>query len=181
MKKCFKCNHDKELEEFYAHKQMRDGHLNKCKSCTRIDTKAHADMVTSTPEGREKERRRHREKYHRLGYRGKHKPTKDQKKKAMTTYRERYPEKVISKHLSHDIEVMDGYQRHHWSYNPEHAREIIEIRVDEHYTLHRHIVYDQERMMYRRCDNGELLDTRDSHIAYAKTINLLKYDSIQNR
>lgn len=37
-KTCFKCNRTLPIEEFYAHHAMADGHLNKCKQCTRSDT-----------------------------------------------------------------------------------------------------------------------------------------------
>ena len=41
MKTCFKCNTVRPLTDFYAHSKMSDGHLNKCKQCTKIDVLKH--------------------------------------------------------------------------------------------------------------------------------------------
>lgn len=41
MKRCFVCSVEKPIDEFHAHKQMKDGHLNKCKVCTRAYIKQH--------------------------------------------------------------------------------------------------------------------------------------------
>lgn len=39
-KVCFKCGQWKQLDDYHRHKQMGDGHLNKCKECTKRDVKA---------------------------------------------------------------------------------------------------------------------------------------------
>lgn len=41
MKTCFKCGEVKPLADFYKHKAMADGHLNKCKDCTKADALQH--------------------------------------------------------------------------------------------------------------------------------------------
>lgn len=40
MKTCFKCLQSLPLEAFYKHPAMGDGHLGKCKSCTKADASA---------------------------------------------------------------------------------------------------------------------------------------------
>jgi hypothetical protein len=39
-KTCFKCGKTKSLDDFYKHPRMADGHLGKCKECTRKDVAA---------------------------------------------------------------------------------------------------------------------------------------------
>lgn len=40
-KRCFKCQCEKPFEAFYKHTKMGDGHLNKCKDCTKTDVNKH--------------------------------------------------------------------------------------------------------------------------------------------
>ncbi len=68
-KSCFKCGERKPLSEFYKHPQMADGHLGKCKACTRRDTAVRVDRLTRTDLAwieREAERSREKTKRARL-------------------------------------------------------------------------------------------------------------------
>ena len=63
MKTCFKCHQAQPDECFYTHKHMGDGRLNKCKSCTKSDTKArYHQRMQEDPAFREREIIRAREK-----------------------------------------------------------------------------------------------------------------------
>ena len=68
MKVCFKCGIEKPLSEYYKHKKMADGHLGKCKDCTKNDTKIRTDVLLNDTNWVESEKTRGREKYHRLNY-----------------------------------------------------------------------------------------------------------------
>lgn len=55
-KKCFKCKTVQPLSEFYKHSAMADGHLNKCKTCTKKDAGIHRVKNLETIRAYDRER-----------------------------------------------------------------------------------------------------------------------------
>lgn len=165
-KVCFKCRDEKPLTDYYKHKQMGDGHLNKCKVCTKRDVRERELVLSSNAKWMEAERKRGREKYHKLNYKEKHKPSIESKAEIMGRYKDKYPEKLLAKNSARRLHRPDGVELHHWSYNPEHYKDVIPITVKQHAKAHRFIEYDQPSKMYRTKETGEILDSKHKHIDF---------------
>ena len=170
-KKCFKCGKVKPLTDFYKHKKMADGHLNKCKTCTIKDSENQRQLNLKKDGWHEKEKARHRDKYYRLNYKEKHKPNSDNKKIYLSNYYNKFPEKLRAKTKSTSLKK-EGYEKHHWNYKEGFEKDVIWLKREDHYKLHRYLKYNKQNMVYQTMD-GVLLDTKNKHYEYFLKINEL--------
>jgi hypothetical protein len=91
MKTCKECGIEKPMTEYYAHKEMADGHLNKCKSCVRSRVSKYAEKNSEYCKQYDKKRNA---LPHRIKARKEYSKTEAGKlatKKAHQNYLENYP------------------------------------------------------------------------------------------
>lgn len=132
---------------------MGDGHLGKCKDCTKRDVHLRYLENIENPLYVEKERARGREKYHRLDYKNtripKHRETRN-----------------VARKLRRLIDIPPEHELHHWNYNYLYDVFILDRRT--HARFHKAVVFDEQTKCFMY--NGTLLDTKDKHEQAIKDI-----------
>ena len=166
MKICKECEVEKQLSDFYAGQA-------KCKECVKKQVRSREATLKLDPVWVEKEKQRHREKYHKLGYKDRHKPTPEKKKEIIERYRKNHPEKELIRKASSWLKPKTkGNHLHHWNYNTEFAKDVIELSPEIHKKIHRFIKYDKKTFMFKTLD-GVLLDSKKEHLKYINKVALL--------
>jgi len=143
-KKCFKCGKILPLTDFYIHKQMGDGHLNKCKSCTKNDVRLKYEDNVVNPEYVEKERLRCRLKYAKYKYKNK---IKHSSNKSTCSFLKKNGYDMLNK------------EAHHWNYNFKNNIFILNRR--NHAIIHKYLIFDEETNLFKY--NGMLIDSAEKH------------------
>ena len=157
---CFVCETEKAMVDFYKHKAMADGHLNKCKACTKEQSKAREVELRKNPEWVEKEKVRARDRYKRLGYCEKQ---KEWNEKRPWTKTQDY--KNQSRDVKNNIGISDGYVIHHWNYKELNSVFIMPSEVHRRI----HIDLQNEGYLFTQKSTLSLLDTCEKHYNFLKS------------
>lgn len=160
MKKCFKCEEEKELSEFYKHPANTDGHFNKCKECTKKDVKENRKNKKEYYDNYDRNRPNAKERKDKfVSYRKKRyasDPSYREKNLAWSWEdRRKNPEKyaardamtvaikngaiVRSETCEHCGDFGVRIEGHHWSYLPEHQLDITWLCTECHGKEHKRL------------------------------------------
>lgn len=156
---CFKCGRELPISQFYRHRDMADGHLNKCKDCAKKDVTARYEKLSKDEAFMEKERARGREKYARLGYVNKELTEMQKAKRAL--YRG-----LRSTKRAVGMEKGRAEELHHWNYNQMMSVIILDRRL--HHRLHAAISFNVNEGIYYY--EGQPLDTMEKHLGVVRMV-----------
>jgi hypothetical protein len=159
-KVCFKCGRELPLDQFYKHKQMGDGHLNKCIECTKNDEHERYLMKSQDEAWMEKERARGREKYKRLNY--------NDKPWNLKTRKNANPiEGSTAASLRRKGYDTKDKEAHHWNYNE--PKQVFLLSRKAHRRIHQFIVVNYDDKFCYTID-GDKLDTVEKTTDYYKSV-----------
>lgn len=173
-KVCFKCGERKPLSEFYKHSRMKDDHLNKCKECTKKNTKENRtdnfDYYQQYDRNRPNKDERNKK---RSGYVAKLKQENYEKfyeirKKGSKNYKRRYPQKRAAT-VAVNNAIRDGklykpdkcqacgdggkIQGHHESYDQSKWLDVVWLCVECHSKRHVEIRNEQRNINKSEIDS----------------------------
>jgi len=97
MKVCKECNQAKEIDDFYVHKKMADGHLNKCIECVKARVLKHRNANLEKIKEYDRLRANQPKRVEARKEYAKSEKGKKTHEKAMKTYYKNYPLKYASK------------------------------------------------------------------------------------
>lgn len=189
-KLCGSCNIEKALDNFYKNKASKDGMTRYCKDCMKLKRKKYYEKCKENPEWVRRDRKRNLEyisrmrknpewvekkrEYDRTIYKTKHGKEKrikyrNEKRPWLKTYE--YYKAYRRLNLPKGIEV------HHWSYKASNLQCVFVLPRGEHKKLHKQLSLNERHLCFMVKKTGQLLDTRQKHLTFMKSIKVVPLDS----
>jgi len=159
VKSCIICKELKPLSEFYKHSQMGDGHLNKCKECTKMHSKQRHYRKYKDDDFVDSERLRARKKYKRLNYNEKQKEWNRSRPWANSS-----EYKGLHKKLRNNGLIKEGDTSHHYDYNKLNC--VFIMNSFDHRHIHTYLNLCNDTKCFIEKETGVLLDTLTKNIRF---------------